>query len=81
MSDNYEPRGMVFYDAASERDMMIVADNEPRTEMRGWILYRHPDGQWVTLLKATDADRRAIGDALARFQDAIKTVCRLGGAG
>lgn len=22
----------------------------------GWVFYRHPDGQWVTLRKATDAE-------------------------
>ena len=30
----------------------------------GWILYQHPDGQWVTLRKATDIDIAAINKAI-----------------
>ena len=61
---NYEPRGTRFY--AEGKEMMLVQDDEPRKEMHCWLLYRHPDGQWVTLRKATDADVATISAALVR---------------
>lgn len=50
----YEPHGIRFFDAVSNREMILVADGEP---FAGWLCYRHPDGQWVTLRKATEEDR------------------------
>lgn len=63
MSQNYEPFGFRFFDNASNRQMMIVYATERRESIRGWLLYRHPDGQWVTLRKATADDRSAINRA------------------
>ncbi len=48
----YEPEGLKFYDRASRREMMLVRAGPAS----GWLLYRHPDGQWVTLRKASDDD-------------------------
>jgi hypothetical protein len=59
---NYEPKGTRF--EANGKEMMLVLDNEPRAELHGWLLYRHPDGQWVTLRKATDADIAVISQAV-----------------
>lgn len=44
----YEPRGTPFFDGASQRDMILVSDDEPQEILRGWLCFRHPDGQWVT---------------------------------
>jgi hypothetical protein len=40
---------------AQGKEMMFV-HADTKHELAGWILYRHPDGQWVTLRKATSAD-------------------------
>lgn len=66
-SKNYEPTGLVFYDKASNRTMMIVSEDEPRESIRGWLLYRHPDGQWVTLRKATDDDHQRLCDVVDAY--------------
>ena len=50
--NNYEPNGIKFY--ANKREMMIVDKNEE--QYAGWLLFKHPDGQWVTLRKATEDD-------------------------
>jgi hypothetical protein len=50
---HYEPKGFAFFDAASGRDMLLVAQGEAYA---GWVCYKHPDGQWVTLRKATESD-------------------------
>ena len=60
---NYEPSGTKFF--ANGREMMLVLTDEPRKDMHGWLLYRHPDGQWVSLRKATDADISAISQAVS----------------
>lgn len=52
--------GVEFYDKASGREMLLIDEGE---SFGGWLCYRHPDGQWVTLRKATEADRRAIATA------------------
>jgi hypothetical protein len=44
-----------FYDQRREQDMMYVYP-ETKHELAGWIIYKHPDGQWVTLRKATGDD-------------------------
>lgn len=60
---NYEPTGIKFYDNASGREMILVTEGS----YKNWIVYKHPDGQYVTLRKATDADITAITTA---FSDA-----------
>jgi hypothetical protein len=56
----YTPPGFEFYDAASDRTMLLVDDGP----WAGWIVYRHPDGQWVSLRVATAADIDRIFTAL-----------------
>lgn len=68
MATNYEPKGITFH--SNGKEMMLVYDNEPRVEMRGWLLYRHPDGQWVSLRKATDADIETISAAVVEAHHA-----------
>lgn len=62
MPDVYEPRGLRFYDKATERQMLLVHEGELYA---GWLCYRHPDGQWVTLRKATDDDIGRLNKAVS----------------
>ena len=59
MKEPYEPPGLRFFDARSRREMLLVTEGS----FEGWICYRHPDGQWVSLRKATDDDRERIRTA------------------
>lgn len=52
--------GIEFYDAASQRRMKLIGTGP----WNGWIAYKHPDGQWVTLRRATDDDRKQLAQAL-----------------
>jgi hypothetical protein len=62
--ENDDPVGIEFYDQATSRYMKYVyPDSKHYTA--GWILYKHPDGQWVTLRKATDDDIRRISCAVS----------------
>jgi hypothetical protein len=68
MLDNFDPLafdGFSFYDNKSKRSMRYVYANQ-QTKYAGWILYQHPDGNWVTLRKATVADVSAISEAVVR---------------
>ena len=47
------------------REMLYVYP-DTKHEAAGWLLYRHPDGQWVSLRRATDADIRAMSNAVSR---------------
>ena len=54
---------------ANGKEMMYCYPDSNH-ELAGWILYRHPDGQWVTLRKATDRDICAMSEAVSRsFHD------------
>lgn len=55
----YQPDGIDFYDAASGRLLKLVTAGP----WRGWLAYLHPDGQWVSLRKATLEDLHAIDEA------------------
>ena len=46
-----------FYDQASERQMLLKKWHDDNL----WLFYKHPDGQWVSLRKATDDDLFALG--------------------
>ena len=35
---------------------MMYVYPDTKHELAGWLLYQHPEGQWVTLRKATDND-------------------------
>lgn len=62
---NYEPKGTRFFDNDSGREMLLVAEDEQQEGWRGWLFYKHPDGQWVSLRKATDNDIMAINQAMS----------------
>jgi len=63
LSSNYLPAGRVFYDVRSGRTMILV--EEPGYVFDGWLCYKHPDGQWVSLRKVTEDDRARINAAEA----------------
>ena len=60
---NDDPSGINFYDNATGKHMKYVYPDSPHWTA-GWILYKHPDGQWVTLRKATDDDINRISQAV-----------------
>jgi len=62
MSD--EPKGVKFLDKASGRILLLVQDAQ--SDFDGWLAYNHPDGQWVTLRKATEEDKQIIEKAWLR---------------
>jgi len=53
---------------------------DPKSDYFGWVFYRHPDGQWVTLRKATTAEiesatrRELAAAAVAKFGELFKPV-------
>ena len=57
---NYDPPGIEFFDAASQRHMKLVTGGG---SFEGWIVYKHPDGQWVTVRRATEEDRARLAEA------------------
>ena len=57
----YEPKGHKFYDA-KKGEMMLIYDGG----WKGWLAYRHPDGQWVTMRKATSEDLHSLGLAIPK---------------
>ncbi len=59
---NYEPSGLQFYDLASAREMKWVFGDRQES-LNDWLVYKHPDGQWVTLRKITEADKKVIIEA------------------
>ena len=73
-TNNYEPSGTRF--RAHGKEMMLVLTDEPRKDLHGWLLYRHADGQWVTLRKATDQDINAISAAVvAAHHSNVRGLC------
>jgi hypothetical protein len=48
------PTPMEFFDFATGRMMQYVSPDAPF--WAGWLFYKHPDGQWVSLRKATEED-------------------------
>lgn len=58
---NANPAGLNFYDNKSKRQMKLVYEGH---YLSGWLLYKHPDGQWVTLRKATEADLNTLNSAV-----------------
>lgn len=57
----YEPPGINFFDVNSHQEMLLIAEPDPHA---GWICYKHPDGQWVTLRKATEQDLQKLTDVI-----------------
>lgn len=71
-ASHYEPKGYKFRDARNG-EMMLVYEGE----WKGWLAYRHPDGQWVSLRKATPADWHALGIAISEAHHAPNDRCNL----
>lgn len=61
----WEPSGYKFHDA-KHGEMMLVY----RGVWKDWLAYRHPDGQWVSLRKATPEDRLIIAIATSKAHHA-----------
>jgi hypothetical protein len=53
----YEPKGVRFIDAQMGEMLLCQGGS-----FDGWLCYRHPDGQWVALRKATKADMARIAE-------------------
>ena len=60
MGKGFEPKGIKFYDNASGRWMKLVSEGP----YKGWLVYEHSAGQWVTLRQSTVEDRAAINHAV-----------------
>lgn len=58
-----DPVGLEFFDNATKKRMKYVYPDSKHWAA-GWILYKHPDGQWVTLRKATQQDIERISQAV-----------------
>lgn len=56
-----DPPGYSFYDNRSMRLMKLVSDGP----WKDWIIYKHPDGQWVSLRKATALDWQTLAAAMS----------------
>jgi len=59
-TEHFQPEPNIqFYDAATQKEMMLADfHGEP-----AWLFYKHVDGQWVSLRKATTDDVMKIVDA------------------
>jgi hypothetical protein len=62
VAQHYDPPGLNF--EANGKQMKYCYPDCPRESLRGRLLYKRSDGQWVTLRKATDADIAAINRAV-----------------
>ena len=56
--------GLTFFDKASGREMKYVPGDSSHWTA-GWLLYRHLDGQWLTLRKATGGDLEGLRSQIA----------------
>jgi len=65
----FDVPGLQFYDRASKRTMKYVYPDTSHWAA-GWILFKHLNGQWVTLRKANDDDVRRINGAVVRAHHA-----------
>lgn len=52
----FTPDGFQFRDSSDGQNKILVT----KGAYEGWICYQHPDGQWVTLRKATEEDKQKI---------------------
>jgi hypothetical protein len=60
----FEPKGIRFYSQSRKQEMLLVSDDAKA--WAGWLCYRHPDGQWVSLRKATSEDRGELDNAIVQ---------------
>lgn len=52
----FKPIGVEFYDARSDRMMMLVTDGA----WKGWLCFLHKSGDWVSLRIANENDLQRI---------------------
>lgn len=75
----FEPHGFRFYDQTTRKDLMVVTEGA----YRGWLVYKHVDGGWVTLRRATLDDCLVILNEVGkthrlRMKDKLHECCRKG---
>lgn len=68
-SKHYDPPGLNFN--ANGKEVKYCYPDCERESLRGWLLYKHPDGQWVSLRKATDDDIKRINEAVVYAHHAV----------
>jgi hypothetical protein len=52
-------QGIPFFSITRNQHMVLVQTGP----YANWLVYQHPDGQWVTLRRATDRDRAELAKA------------------
>ena len=65
MMNAYDPPGIEFYDPWTGRTVKYITRGPVHTV--GWLVWKHPDGQWVTQCKATDDDLVRLAKATGVF--------------
>lgn len=51
MSEHYDPKGPEYYGTSGRLYKFCLEG-----PWIGWVAYKHPDGQWVSLRKMTDQE-------------------------
>ena len=64
----YEPPGVKFYSQSMNREMKLVKDAGRPWD--GWLVWKHPDGHWVSLRLATKADLAELDNAIVSARHA-----------
>ena len=49
--NHYDPEGVLFWEEGRKLKLLVEGP------YKDWVCYKHPDGQWVTLRKATREDQ------------------------
>lgn len=52
MKEHYQPEGIRFYSQSMRKEMIYITEGPHK----GWLAFNHPDGQWVSLHKASQSD-------------------------
>lgn len=72
----YTPKPSMRFFEPGGRELLL--DLRQDTSWGGWLFYRHVDGQWVSLRKATEADLVAMLRSIAcSFPTAMISICSL----
>lgn len=59
---DHEPVGTRFYSGALRKQMMYCHEGQ----WKGWLVYQHPDGGWVSYRKATEDDAAELAHAISQ---------------
>ena len=46
----------IMVQCTSESGRACAIEIEPKNRFYGWVFYKHPDGQWVTLRQASEEE-------------------------